>query len=296
MMMTAVAHPDARLLEAYSLGTLEFDEVGPLEEHLAECGHCCEMLNHVTEDSFLVLIRNAAVAETWEPAGEETMLLSPANETASQDDFGLVAAPSRADGSGDMESVPHTLLDHGRYRILGRCGSGGMGVVYRAEHRLMGREVALKVIRPHLLRRSDAVDRFRREVRAAASLSHPEHRVGLRRGRSRRLALSGDGVRRGKRSGEHRRRARAAVGPERLRIHPTGRGRPDARPRARDGAPGRQAAEPDAHERRQDQDSRLRLGEVRQRDGRRSTFRVAFRYDRFRQCESDKCQHDARHA
>lgn len=52
-------------------------------------------------------------------------------------------------------------------------GAGGMGTVYRAEHRLMRRQVAVKVISPKLLTRPDAVTRFRREVEAVSKLSHP---------------------------------------------------------------------------------------------------------------------------
>jgi WD40 repeat protein len=59
------------------------------------------------------------------------------------------------------------------YTILGELGRGGMGVVYAAEHTLMGRKVAVKVIAPHLLAHHDSADRFRHEVRAAARLAHP---------------------------------------------------------------------------------------------------------------------------
>ena len=69
--------------------------------------------------------------------------------------------------------VPSDLLDHPRYRILAHLGSGGMGTVYKAEHRLMHRLVALKMIRPELLERPAMVVRFRKEVRAAARLPTP---------------------------------------------------------------------------------------------------------------------------
>ena len=71
-------------------------------------------------------------------------------------------------------SVPPELVDHPRYRNIVRLlGQGGMGAVYLAEHRVMERPVALKVMRGELLRNDAAVDRFRREVRTAAQLSHP---------------------------------------------------------------------------------------------------------------------------
>ncbi len=61
----------------------------------------------------------------------------------------------------------------GSYVILERIGEGGMGQVYKARHRKMGRLVALKVIRKDRLTNPDAVRRFDREIRAAAQLSHP---------------------------------------------------------------------------------------------------------------------------
>ncbi len=61
----------------------------------------------------------------------------------------------------------------GQYRVLDQIGRGGMGRVFRAEHRTMGRIVALKVLAPDLLRTDRAQEMFLREVRAAAQLVHP---------------------------------------------------------------------------------------------------------------------------
>lgn len=66
--------------------------------------------------------------------------------------------------------VPQRLGD---YRIVRRLGSGGMGTVYLAVHERMGREVAVKLLRPEIQRNPLLLQRFDREVRAAAKLSHP---------------------------------------------------------------------------------------------------------------------------
>ncbi|MGI9021413.1 MAG: serine/threonine-protein kinase [Solirubrobacterales bacterium] len=59
------------------------------------------------------------------------------------------------------------------HRIEGILGRGGMGVVYRATHIALDAPRALKVIAPHLARDDEFRERFRREARTAASLSHP---------------------------------------------------------------------------------------------------------------------------
>ena len=61
----------------------------------------------------------------------------------------------------------------GHYRIIALLGRGGMADVYRAEDERLGREVALKAVPPEFARDPERVERFEREVRAAARLTHP---------------------------------------------------------------------------------------------------------------------------
>ncbi len=67
----------------------------------------------------------------------------------------------------------HKGFQLGKYRLLGHLGTGGMSRVYLAEHTLMRRQVAVKVLPRRLVSDSSYLGRFRREAEAAAQLDHP---------------------------------------------------------------------------------------------------------------------------
>ena len=147
---TVSGHPPLAVLHQFALGLLSPGESRLVEAHLERCDHCAAELSEAPTDTLLEVAR-AASAKTR-----------------------LAGLPDLQPGeSSELPIIPPELANHPRYQIVEPLGSGGMGTVYRAQHRLMERPVALKVIRRRLVAHPAAIERFLREVRAAARLSHP---------------------------------------------------------------------------------------------------------------------------
>ena len=89
------------------------------------------------------------------------------NETVCPDDGAILEGGV----SFEKRAVGKTL--EGKYRIDGFLKRGGMGAVYRGTHLMLNKPVAIKLIKPELVSSSEVVQRFLREARAAAHLSHP---------------------------------------------------------------------------------------------------------------------------
>ncbi len=141
-------HPSREQLAAFLSGTLADDAQEAITAHIAGCDACCALLRQIPDDPFVAQLRGA---HTPNPFG----------------------GPEVGATLTDESSLPIELREHPKYKIGRYLGAGGMGLVYQAEHRLMDRVVALKIIHRELSRHPRVVQRFRQEVRAAARLSHP---------------------------------------------------------------------------------------------------------------------------
>jgi uncharacterized protein (TIGR03067 family) len=156
-------HPRPDQLAAFRLGKLDDRELAEIERHVAECNSCCGNLKALPDDSFVGLVRRSAA-----PVDSGHSAVTRVGQGAGTRTW--AGADTLTDPSVE---VPAGLRDHPRYQILEKLGHGGMGVVFKARHRLMERVVALKILNPILLSHPASVERFQREVKAAARLVHP---------------------------------------------------------------------------------------------------------------------------
>ncbi|MGB0678529.1 MAG: protein kinase domain-containing protein, partial [Polyangiales bacterium] len=95
---------------------------------------------------------------------------------------GVAYIPTERPPSGVGQTAAADWLGRevdGRYRVLRKLGEGGMGTVYEAEQRPLGKRVALKTIRPELAKDPELAERFAREAMATAHLDHPRIAAAL---------------------------------------------------------------------------------------------------------------------
>jgi hypothetical protein len=158
-----LSHPSAEQLLAFTMNRLGTQEMERIHSHLSACESCRRLLREHEPETL-------AAPPNLPPA----TVVFPPRDSKGSDSPVRPSAPTAGPGPAPVErDVPAELANHPRYRVLQLLGAGGMGSVYKAEHRLMERLVALKVINPTLINLPGAVERFHLEVKAAARLVHP---------------------------------------------------------------------------------------------------------------------------
>ncbi|MCA9128281.1 MAG: protein kinase [Planctomycetales bacterium] len=160
-------HPTRMQLAAFSSGQLAPPEAAKIESHINTCSPCCETLLELKQnDTFIELLKNVQAEPTTQSATHPCC----GGEEAVSDNTAAFSIDQATDCG---VTIPEGLRDHPRYRIVEHVGKGGMGEVYKAEHRMMERTVAIKMINQAFVQNQQASVRFHREVKAAAKLAHP---------------------------------------------------------------------------------------------------------------------------
>jgi len=155
-------HPTDQTLRAYGVGKLYGTLAESVHSHLSGCGECRQRVAEMSDDTFLGRLRDAqARPDSPAPVGPPFAGMSMTEGSPSS-----IKLPPAS-------SLPPGLAEHPDYEILGELGRGGMGVVYLAQNKLMGRKEVLKVVSRELMDRRGVLDRFLREIRNAAQLHHP---------------------------------------------------------------------------------------------------------------------------
>jgi serine/threonine protein kinase len=152
------SYPSDHALSFFALGKLDDRSSRAVETHLKQCEGCRRRVAEISADSFVRRLRGAN-----EPGASG----GSSQHGPAAVDAGAAAVPPPA-----ALTLPPGFADHPDYEIKRELGRGGMGVVYLAYNRLMGRNEVLKVMSRQITERPGVLDRFLREIRAVAKLRH----------------------------------------------------------------------------------------------------------------------------
>ena len=159
-------HPGEAELHQFVAGKLDESRSAAIEHHLVDCLACSDLLDaNPGEDAFVRLIRDAEATRPADSPNITRRDSTPDATLAFQPDSGRpVDEPLQADGAAHVQIKGYEILDE--------LGRGGMGVVYRARHLELKRDVALKVILSGAHSGPEERRRFRQEAETIARLQH----------------------------------------------------------------------------------------------------------------------------
>ena len=156
MQAPSTPHPTEAVLSAYRSDTLANRDAQEVYRHLEACPDCRRRLTSSNDQR----------VETAMPGLSSTSQVEPAKSVRTS------STPAASAASKTVQ-IPEELAANKDYEVLRELGRGGMGVVYLARNRMMDRLEVLKVLNKAMLHKQGMLDRFLREIRSAARLSHP---------------------------------------------------------------------------------------------------------------------------
>ncbi|MCC9599548.1 serine/threonine-protein kinase [Stieleria sp. JC731] len=163
--------------EAFAAYLRSVDEgsVGSREEFLAQFPEMADELKHLMEaadaiDQFTISGNNSLSGSPKIIPGSETVASNAVDPNQSGGDPAETLPEAVRDKNDPGPTLPYDLGDYELQKVVGR---GGMGVVYKAEQKVLNRTVAVKMIRGGMLACESDVRRFYTEAQAAAGLHHP---------------------------------------------------------------------------------------------------------------------------
>ena len=171
--------PSDQELSAFRKGSLPADSLAAVARHLETCSACLAALDTISfQENLLFALTASQPSLEKRPSHQTAALLAGQGETPPEVNTETLAnAANLSDDEKRTQSLggPEARRpgdDLGRYENLGIIKMGGMGVIYRARDPILGREVALKMMKGADLTRPEDVQRFLLEAQSVAQLKH----------------------------------------------------------------------------------------------------------------------------
>jgi serine/threonine protein kinase len=181
--MTHKDCPSNDELAAFAVGKiLDERELMRIDAHLETCAGCVSTLESLSGDGdeLISALHTRPQKGIHEGEAECHGALARVLSISQGETQGTDRADSTSDLAGQDKLAAHLadkpetpLGELGQYKLLEQIGAGGMGVVYRALHLKLKRQVALKILHADRVNTAEAVRRFEREIEAGGRLSHP---------------------------------------------------------------------------------------------------------------------------